>query len=281
MNHEEKRNRLFRKKRRSILLNLSILAAALAGIAAVFIFIPPRPLPEPKKSVSDWVAAIESLAGTPSSDKIENLKNILIEYDNISYGLFAQVEAHIKTLKEGDEKENAKVRKRIIQDAGRSALVPMLKLLERGKPFEKVNAIAVLGQIDEELAWPAVMEAARDGDPEVRLNAVSILGRKKVKTAADVFYEILDKPDPDGRVRYYALLGLSETANGIALSPILRKYALDPEPRMRALVIKTIESLGDAELVDIAKDLSADPDESVRAAAGAVLKKLGELPDNE
>lgn len=260
--------------------NLLIFAAAALISAGVFVFLPPRALPDPARAPSKYIEQIECLGGEVKPHKVDALRTVLMHYDEIKkdYSLYQTVEAHVATLRKDDPARNREVRKKIIADAGRSAMVPMIKLLQRGKPHERLSAINVLGILDEPLSYPALVEATRDENPEVRLNAVTVIMKKKIEQGAGALYDILERPDPDPRVRGAALLALSKMGVGLSLSPFLGQFADDPDPRVRTVVMRVIGDLGAGELRPLLKKGLKDDSGEVRKAARRSLNYLEKAP---
>ncbi len=260
MNGRKTENNL---RKGALLFNIPVLVAAALIIAGFFIFIPPRAVPRMKKPPSEWSAVIESLCGGSTGEKVANLKKVLLNYDDVNHGDFTAAAALTALFREGDEMNNKRIRRRIIEDLGRGALVPMIKLLERGKPYEKLNAIVVLAHLDEELSYPAITGAASDAAPDIRLNAVRVLQRKKIEIGLHVLYDAVE--DEDARVRFYALLGLYEMEGAARssefVSGLLPKLARDPDESVRRLS-------------GVVKDALNNPDPRVRDAAKESLEEL-------
>jgi HEAT repeat protein len=286
-------------------LNIIIIAIVFACIAGIFIFIPPRDLLITKDNRMPFQDDIDILGGQANPMNTAALSRILKRYDDIKHEFppYEAAESLIRQFRENtasDDEHNREIRRRIMRNMGRQALVPMLKLLERGKPHEKLNALLILGRLKEPLSLPGVVKAASDPDALVRMNAIITLeairleawglglevrnpesGTPNPKPQApspkveDVFYKALN--DPDHGVRYYAFHALAQRLGGNIL-PFCKKYAQDPDPSMRTLVLETIGSISAKS--EIQSVLSGLTDESVEVRKAA-LYALGRVGSKE
>lgn len=151
-------------------------------------------------------------------------------------------------------------------------------LAERLRSLHNVraHAAAVLGQLEDQRAVPALLGALSDADPFVRLESVAALGRLKPRGAVADLSKVLH--DPDTRVRLMAVVVLGRQGDPTA-GPVLRQVLSDPEPGVRGQAALALGLLGDRDAREpLGKMAEEDPDPTAQQSARTALERLGRLP---
>jgi HEAT repeat protein len=149
-----------------------------------------------------------------------------------------------------------------LMDALRSGRPQVFPSVADDEPFNgrQVDAAAVA----------TVIDGASGGDVRVRRAAVEILGDLPDREGADALRTAVR--DLDATVRATALRSLARVGDAAAL-PVALGALIDPEPAVRLAAIRTVDDLagGSADTADSIRDLLADADPAVQAAASSAI----------
>ncbi|MHC4146233.1 MAG: HEAT repeat domain-containing protein, partial [Planctomycetota bacterium] len=145
------------------------------------------------------------------------------------------------------------------------------KQLDRENAPEHVRMGAFAGTIEAQpdKAEGMLIEAVKSDDWKIRGMAIDMIVALKGEGVTERFSVGLDKLDADTQVLMVgALVGRGEKD---ALRPVITKAVSSPNPRMRALAIKSLGDIGDADsvqvLVNVIESGKSDEDKTLSASS--------------
>ena len=159
--------------------------------------------------------------------------------------------------------------------ADRSAVAAATQALADPDVRVRRVAVEVLGDLDPEEAIGPLLDRLRDEQADIRAAAIGSLARAGASAAVPAILERL--ADPEARVRLAAIeaiatLGPDRDADPEAVAPLIH----DADPMVRARAASLLVALSDDRTATATlTELTADPDDAVRAVAFDAMRRSG------
>ncbi|MFN0199427.1 MAG: HEAT repeat domain-containing protein [Planctomycetaceae bacterium] len=152
----------------------------------------------------------------------------------------------------------------------RDATEPLLKFLMHTSPTLRAHTAESLGKIGDPRAVVPLCEAAVDGNLGVRLNAITALAKLADRRCEKILLNALKDADDD--IRLQAIIGLGQIGDNRYLSTLIPLLA-DDDDRIRGALAHALGNLIDPRCIEPLLHLLQDAHENVRLKAVTSLKK--------
>jgi HEAT repeat protein len=238
-------------------------------------------------SIRTWAALCLGQIGPDARDAVPSLCAALRDPDPFVTARVAEslgrigphardaVPQLIEAYRAGDPEVNAAVTAALVK-IGSAAVGPLVDALKSPNEGERRGAAAALGQLGQ----PAVLgliPALKDPDADCRWAAAAVLQGMGAKagTARAALRECLKDPEPAVRLAALQALDTIDPAGLPTLQAGLSALKDGDREVSRAARQSLLEKKPGRNAVPILTDALKDPDAGVRAAVGALLRKVG------
>jgi HEAT repeat protein len=152
-------------------------------------------------------------------------------------------------------------------------------MLRLNEPVQvRAAAALALGQIGDEIAFDALSEALKDPSPYVRYASALSLGSLEVDGVTTRLERVLRR-DAAWQPRYAAAISIGRTRKSFAIPSLTQALRHDLAWQVRQQAARSLQDIGTPAAAQSLASALADPEPSVRAAAGAALMEIGGLED--
>jgi HEAT repeat protein len=205
-------------------------------------------------------AADEGLAGHPDDDALWGMRVRAALALGDGDGIAKSYEQYVSQRGKDD--------KELLRDLATATIAQALASPSARLKIEAIDAVAEL-----EINALADQVAERLGDDDERVQAAAAIavlhGYPQAPQVADAMMR-----SENAEARRIAVDGVGKKVGKLAVADI-EKSASDGDARVRAIALRWLGVMKDADAVEIATKRLHDPDESVRAAAATCLAKIG------
>ena len=156
---------------------------------------------------------------------------------------------------------------------GADAIDPLVGLLRSGSPDKHLEAVKVLGEMDDRNVIKPLLEALRKNMPSVRIAALEMLERFADPSAFEAVERLLR--DSNASVRAAAVEAAAK-CDGKRAVPGLIRALKDSSWEVRQAAVKALGALGEPSSVDELCQALRDKDRDVREGASAALGRIGD-----
>jgi len=156
---------------------------------------------------------------------------------------------------------------------GGDAVEPLVEVLKNGTPDKQLEAVKVLGEMDDHKAIQPLLESLRKGAPAVRIAALEALERFADPASYDEMERLFR--DPNASVRSAAVEAAAKCNGARAVNgliPVLR----DPSWEVRQAAVRALGNLGEVTAVEGLCHALRDKDRDVREGAAAALGRISD-----
>lgn len=154
---------------------------------------------------------------------------------------------------------------------GADAIEPLVELLRNGPPDKQLEAVKVLGEMDDQKAVKPLMEALQKSAPAARIAALEALERFADPSAYDIMERLFTDPNPSVRSAAVEAAAKSNAARAVkGLIPVLK----DSSWEVRQAAVRALGNLGEAAAVEGLCQALRDKDRDVREGATAALGRI-------
>ncbi|HKT82036.1 MAG TPA: HEAT repeat domain-containing protein [Vicinamibacterales bacterium] len=152
--------------------------------------------------------------------------------------------------------------------------LPALRVLAADSdPTTRAFAVKGLGALKDRESVAPLVELITTGDRSSAVEAIRALGRIGSRDALPAMLKFLTNPKSDPFLRLEAIAALG-TIGGDGVFDMLLDALVDPNPAVRAAVLRALAQVDPAGFTIVLGSLDADPNFSVRAALATVLGTL-------
>lgn len=159
-----------------------------------------------------------------------------------------------------------------LTELGKRTVEPLLHALEHSPPEDWPWIAAILGEVRDERALPALLEGLKSPDNGIRSSAARALGRISTPITVDALRTALR--DPSGYVRSGAAMALGFLRSTRAVASLADALG-DPNRYVRVQAVWALGQIGGSEARDAIRRAETDKDLLVRATAQRVREQLG------
>jgi HEAT repeat protein len=156
---------------------------------------------------------------------------------------------------------------------GADAIEPLVELLRNGPPDKQLEAVKVLGEMDDRTAIKPLLEALQRSAPTARIAALEALERFADPSAYDAMERLFTDPNPSVRSAAVEAAAKSNGARALkGLIPVLK----DSSWEVRQAAVRALGNLGESAAVEGLCQVLRDKDRDVREGATAALGRIGD-----
>ena len=158
-----------------------------------------------------------------------------------------------------------------LTELGEKSVEPLIGSLERVSPEDWHWIAAILGQVGDERAIPALLKGLRSPEDSVRSSAARALSKIHTPVIMDAILSALK--DPSGYVRSGAAMALGFLRSTQAI-PFLADTLEDPNRYVRVQAVWALKEIGGSEAREVIRRAEHDKDPIVQATARRSLEYM-------
>jgi HEAT repeat protein len=187
--------------------------------------------------------------------------------------------ATAQTIPFGDQENPKRFRDRYRKPEAGQKLNDAVRKLKSDDVQERLEAIQILGDIDDPKAVEYLVAAANDPEMSVRIKSIDTLGHLKAKEATPLLIQQLFMRDTDLGTKQRILATLGKIGDQRATKPIVDFMSRDLDPAVRGNAIFALGDLGDpAALVPLEAIANDGHDPMLKSLAAEAARKIRTRP---
>jgi HEAT repeat protein/cyclophilin family peptidyl-prolyl cis-trans isomerase len=152
-------------------------------------------------------------------------------------------------------------------------LPALLALVKDATPYTRAFAAKGLGAMKDPAGAAALIPLVSGPDAGVAIEAVRSLGRLRAAAATPPLLKLLQAPNTDPHLKLEVVTAVGSTGGQDASDALILLLA-DPNPQIRAAVLRSLATIDQEGFVFILSGLDADAQWTVRAALATILGNL-------